>query len=314
MTAPQLSVLGNLRIAGALILDQNNSEFPTPAKQGMLVIKDLDLYAYITIGGIQAWYPIIQQQVGTANYVHTQTVPSMLWTVHHGLNTPLSNIWYQIQDQFNDIMAPHTVMQIDLNSFTLAFNEAVIGTCLAVGTEQLLIDNAEIGDGTSTKLTHYANQRLDFIEGTGIVITFDDNTKSITISGSQLQTAITQLAAATDTVVTNVLPLTYGNITTNTLSTTSLAANQLIDSFDATLYRSAKYIVQISDGNVFQIAEIICIHDNITPFISEISDISTNGTFLATFSASIANGQFNLLALPAIVGLNIKVVRNVIGV
>jgi len=314
MSQPQLSVLGNLRIAGALIMDQNNTTFPTPAKQGMLVIKDLDLYAYLTIGGVQVWYPVVQQQLSAATYVHTQSTPSNLWTVHHNLNTPLSNIWYQVQDISNEIVGPASVTEINNNSFTIAFTTPIVGTCIMVGTEQVILDNAIIGDGTATKINHYANQRLDFIAGSGISIAFDDSAKSITINGGALQSAITALAAATDTTTTNVLPLTYGDITTNLLNTTSLAVNQVIDSFDIAVYRSAKYMVQISSATAFQVAEIMCIQDGTTPFVSEISDVCTGNSFLATFSASIVNGIFNLLVSPSAVGLSIKVVRNSISI
>jgi hypothetical protein len=182
--SPQVSVLGNLRIAGALILDQNNPDFPVNPKPGTLVIKGLDLYAFITVGSIQAWYPIVQQAKGTANYIHTQVNPLATWTVTHNLNTPAGDMWYQIQDQYFDIIGPHQLVPIDNNSFQLIFTTPINGTCLVVGTEQLLVDNAIIGDGSVDKIHHYANQRLNFVAGIGVNLTFDDNAKSITINSS----------------------------------------------------------------------------------------------------------------------------------
>ena len=199
----QISVLGSLRVAGALIIDQNNTDFPSNPVPGTLAIVGLSLYAYVTIAGIQAWYPLVEQAMGTANYVHTQVVPNTTWTVQHNLNTPASEIWYQIQDNNNTLIDANSLVEIDNNSFELHFTTAQSGRCVLVGTTQVIIDNAEISDGTTVQIHGYANRPLNIVAGNGINITFDDNTKSITFdagtvlaAGTVVETAISNIETA----------------------------------------------------------------------------------------------------------------------
>jgi len=148
MAQKQLSVLGNLRIAGALVLDENNNDFPINPKPGTMLIKDLTLYAFITIAGQQAWYPIIQRPTGTANYLHTQAVPALEWTVTHNLNT--TEYWWQIQDTSGNLLDPLSIVPVDNNSFKVEWAEAQDGSMILVGTSDIYIDTLEIGNGTTT--------------------------------------------------------------------------------------------------------------------------------------------------------------------
>ena len=198
-----ISMLGNLRLAGALILDQNNPDFPSNPKPGTLAVVGLNLYAYITVLGIQAWYPLVEQQSVGANYVHSQVNPSTVWTVHHNLNTPANDIWYQVQDTSYVRVDPASLEPIDNNSFILHFNVAQAGYALIVGQTSLIIDDGTIGDGTSVKITHTANQTINFVEGNGIIIAFDDNSKSITISTSD--TTVSGDVLALQTKLNNVV-------------------------------------------------------------------------------------------------------------
>jgi len=194
----QISVLANLRIAGALIIDKDNLDFPSNPKPGTLAIVGLGLYAYITVAGVQAWYPLVQPEMGTANYLHTQVSPATTWTVVHNLNTPASETWYQIQDNNNITISAAQLIEIDNNSFQLIFNTPQNGKCVVVGTEQIIIDSATIADGTDIQIRGYANQPLHMVAGNGMTISFDDNTKSITFNASASAEAVEE-ALATET-------------------------------------------------------------------------------------------------------------------
>lgn len=68
----------------------------------------------------------------------------------------------------------------------------------------------------------------------------------------------------------------------------------IIDSFDSTLYRSAKSIVQIEDGNTFYMVEIVLLHDNSgNVYISQYGIIAT-GSPLGDFTTALVSGQMVL--------------------
>lgn len=76
-----------------------------------------------------------------------------------------------------------------------------------------------------------------------------------------------------------------------TVSTTSLTS---IDSFSYTSYRSAKYIIQMSQGSDYQVSEVLLIHNNSSVFLTEYGVVETNSS-LGTLSADINNGNVRLL-------------------
>lgn len=68
----------------------------------------------------------------------------------------------------------------------------------------------------------------------------------------------------------------------------------LIGTFDASLYRSARCVVQITDSDFFHLSEIVLLHDNYGQVHkSEYGIISTNGP-LGEFTAYLEIGQVNL--------------------
>jgi hypothetical protein len=206
-----ISVLGDLRIAGSVIMDQNNVNFPLNPRLGTLVVKGLNLYAYLNIGSMQTWYPLIS--IGGNNYVHTQAIPSQEWVVTHNLNTAL--YWYQIQDELGEIVSPMNVINIDSNSFRVIFSTPVTGSIVVVSTSNMIVDqiNASlislgadvtidtagmliagrrvltgvtlaIGNGIVPQFTHTNEETLHFKAGLGINLAFSDVDKSVTITST----------------------------------------------------------------------------------------------------------------------------------
>ena len=81
----------------------------------------------------------------------------------------------------------------------------------------------------------------------------------------------------------------YNN--TSTIAVTT--ADQILDSFDATLYRTAKYLIQGINGGDVHSTEIILTHDDTNVYIAEYGIIGTSTT-LYTVSGSITSGIVNL--------------------
>ena len=88
---------------------------------------------------------------------------------------------------------------------------------------------------------------------------------------------------------------------TSTATVTSTNATT-IDSFDASVDRSAKYIIQATDTvtGEYQIAEAVCIHDGTTAYITIYGIVYTGSAEIAIYSANYSNvGEFELQATGA---------------
>ncbi|EKD22675.1 MAG: hypothetical protein ACD_84C00013G0001, partial [uncultured bacterium] len=133
----EVRVLGGMSIMGSLVLGQDNLDFPTNPKPGTLAIKGLDLYAYLTIGGFQTWYPLINAMKNNS-HVHTQGIASNEWIINHNLD--VTDFWYQLQDQNGQFMFPSSIVKLNTNTYKLIFTALVLGTVITVGTSNVVTD------------------------------------------------------------------------------------------------------------------------------------------------------------------------------
>jgi hypothetical protein len=84
---------------------------------------------------------------------------------------------------------------------------------------------------------------------------------------------------------------TYRTANSVTVATTNATA---IDTFDSVVYRSAKYLVQITQGSNYQMSEIVVIHNGTNVFMTEYAVVETNGS-LATLSSNISGSDVRLV-------------------
>jgi hypothetical protein len=101
---------------------------------------------------------------------------------------------------------------------------------------------------------------------------------------------ISGIATATGFGLSNGLISSVSAITTSTSEVS-------IDSFNSTIYRSAKYQIQVTKGSEYQITEIYIVHDDTSSYGTEYATIKTGST-LSTFSTDISSGNVRLLATP----------------
>ena len=88
-------------------------------------------------------------------------------------------------------------------------------------------------------------------------------------------------------------------------------ADQVIDSFDGELYRSAKYVVQTTHGTDYQTIEILLMHNGTNVYITRYGLMYTN-TELASFTATKSGNSIRLLATPANTNTSFKFTRTVV--
>jgi len=143
--------------------------------------------------------------------------------------------------------------------------------------------------------------RALFTGGTGVTIT----TGTI---------AIGQAVATTDSVTFASVSLdSRAVLDTAELTTSTTGADQVVDSFSAATYRTAKYLVSISSGTDYQSVEVLVVHDGTTASQTTYADIATNAS-LATFSVDINAGVVRLLTTPVNAVTAYKVARTAVVV
>jgi hypothetical protein len=87
------------------------------------------------------------------------------------------------------------------------------------------------------------------------------------------------------------------------------SAPTTLDTYDATVYRSARYTIQIVDSGKVHVTEITLLHNGIDVYINEYG-ISTSAGELGAFNASFATTTVTLLFTPSTAtSMTIKVVR-----
>ena len=106
-----------------------------------------------------------------------------------------------------------------------------------------------------------------------------------------------------------------GGFDVSTLSSSS-TGQQTVDSFAATSFRTAKYLISITnstDGD-YQALELLLFHDGTTVYLTQYASIFDNGA-QATFDADINSGNVRLRVTPASTdNMTIKVIRQAIEV
>jgi len=94
----------------------------------------------------------------------------------------------------------------------------------------------------------------------------------------------------------------------------STVAETTIDTFSTTNFRTAKYIVQITQGSSYQSSELIVVHDGSSAYSTEYAVIETNGS-LGSLIAKYDNGDVNLaVTMESGAQANIKVYRTLVAI
>lgn len=96
-----------------------------------------------------------------------------------------------------------------------------------------------------------------------------------------------------------------------TLTTTT--ANQVIDTFVAASYSTAKYLCQVKISGSIHVTEVSIMHDGTDVYTTEYGTMFS-GSSLGTFTADLSSGNIRLLFSPANINTTVKARRVLIGV
>lgn len=104
----------------------------------------------------------------------------------------------------------------------------------------------------------------------------------------------------------------YG--TTIIQATTATTAQTAIDTWSTSAYRSAKYMVQMTQGSNYHVIELKLLHDGTTVFLTQYGEITT-GVNLGTFDATISGSTLSLFINPtSSTSMTINLVREAISI
>jgi hypothetical protein len=177
--------------------------------------------------------------------------------------------------------------------------------------------------GQDNVVADSSSDTLTFVAGTGITITTDNTTDSVTVTNA----GVTQLTGTSNQVsvsgstgaITLSLPQsihtgasptfaalnvadasdpvksTLEDFDSATTTTTSATSIKTVSSTD---YRSVKYVIQATEGSNYMVTEILAIHDGSNVSYTEYGTVVV-GTAPASYDVDINSGNVRLTATPA---------------
>jgi hypothetical protein len=207
-------------------------------------------------------------------------------------------------------------MSVGISTFSNNGNKVIVGgatTALLVLGDTRIVGVLTVG---TASITFDGNEKKIII-GTGITLTGTGGASYVGVitaagfvgDGSLLTNlpAGGGIATAARTIVSDEALILTGVTTTTTSSETP------VDTFSTSTYRSAKYMVQITEGISYHATEISIIHDGTTTYNTEYGTIKTN-ELLSTFDTDIDSGNVRLLATPTSASpTTFKIVRTLIN-
>jgi hypothetical protein len=186
-------------------------------------------------------------------------------------------------------------------------------------------DNAATLDFSNDKVVVYLNGILltstDYTLSGGNTVTLDtaaDSGNHLTVaklSGNNIGLDSAQVngliaASPSGTDSASVLSLVNGYIVQSDSDFTTTTADQVVDTFAAATYRTAKYIVQFShpSDSKYHSTEVLLMHDGTTVYMTEYAEVKTDSS-LGSIDADISGGNVRLLVTPSYTNTGVNVTR-----
>ena len=137
-----------------------------------------------------------------------------------------------------------------------------------------------------------ANDAIEALQ-TKVGITGSTDANSLDYKVSTLESQVSNIGDLT-TATETILGL-EGN---NNLEVTGIEMKTTVDSFDSTVYRTVRYVIQISRGNLFRTFQFDVLQDGIDYHVQEVEVTSNTEESLATITLEENNGIISLCVTP----------------
>lgn len=129
------------------------------------------------------------------------------------------------------------------------------------------------------------------------------------VSASSIDVFARQTAnSAFDAANNKIEKLLYADLLSVSAQTTINTANQILDIFSTSVYRSAKYQIQVTSGANYQCSELLVLHDDVQSYITEYALI-TSGTVLMYYDSDVSSGNVRILMSPVNSSNSIKITK-----
>lgn len=203
-----------------------------------------------------------------------------------------------------------------LSGITTSELSATAGiTNAQLANSSITINGQSVSLGGSTTVSTAATNALTI--GNGLTGTAYNGSAEVTIAIDSTVATLTGTQTLTNKSLASFDQKTGSTTVANnvviqaSVATTNQTA---VDTFSAASYRSAKYIIQVTQGLNYQVSEIIVIHNGTAATNSEYAMMNTNGS-LATFATDISSGNVRLLVtMGSATAATINIVRTTIVV
>ena len=242
------------------------------------------------------------------------------------------------------------VMTIDTNETVLDLTD--VSDTSYTGKESYILKVNANADGMelADPLTVFTANNRQTIPGDGVAATYSlnfitDQANSMVFVGGVIQdpgTHYTINGSAQTITFSSALPtgtqavvvahaqgltptLTAGQVTTDKLASdikayvqkaeVSATGSTTVDTFNGTLYRSAKYVIQVGDGaGNYETREALVVHDGTTAYITEFAMVYTGSDLIGDASVTMSGNNVLLTYTPTSGSATVKVIGTYIDV
>ena len=170
-----------------------------------------------------------------------------------------------------------------------------------LATNNLLIYNGIQWVGIASTALSGTGEASSLAPGaTGVNLTLTGN---LSVGGTITYDDVEYLDSIGVATARSGLEIGAGSITTiikidAATATTTTTSESNIDTFSASVFRSAQYQIQITRGSLYHVTTLNVLHDGTDVYMAEFGTIKTGST-LATFDADINSGNVRVRATPA---------------
>jgi len=170
------------------------------------------------------------------------------------------------------------------------------------GTDKLLIYNGSQWVGIASTALSGSTEATTLADGaTGVSLTLTGN---LSVGGTITYDDVTYVDSIGIATARSGLELGAGSQTTiikleAATATTTTTSESNIDTFNASIFRSAQYQIQITQGTSYHVTTLNVLHDGTNVYLSEFGTIKTTSDALATFDADINSGNVRVRATPS---------------
>lgn len=163
----------------------------------------------------------------------------------------------------------------------------------------------------------------------GDILAYDESKVEVYLNGIQLvrgldftantDTSVTLLSTPADSgdtlVITSLSKASFleGEIDSAQAALTTTDSDQIVDTFASATYRTAKYLIQMTQNSRYHVSEVLLVHDGTTVYTTQYAEIYTESD-LGTIDADISAGVVRLLVTPNYANTTVRTKRIDLGV